>query len=112
MSLPRRHSATNHPLLIAALSLILATSTHLAFAEPRAGHQRTQGESQRNQEEVRARISAQQAAAIVQRQYGGKVMNVTTYKRKGNIIHGVKILQNSGHMRTVQVDGQTGAILN
>lgn len=113
MSLPRRHFATSQSLLIAVLSLILAMTTNPSFAEPRAGNHRVQGESQRNQEkEPRARISQQQAAAIVQQQYAGKVMNVTTYKRKGSIIHGVKILQNSGHMRTVKVDGQTGAILN
>src|SRR5690606_38315245 len=35
-----------------------------------------------------------------------------TRQSSSGIIYGVKILQTSGHMRTVNVDGQTGAILN
>lgn len=110
MPLPRRYATINQRLLTPALFFVLAIITSLGFAEPRGGHSRTQHESQ--QEQPRANISAPQAAAIVQQQYGGKVMNVTTHKRSGRIIHGVKILQNSGHMRTVNVDAQTGAILN
>ena len=62
--------------------------------------------------EVRPRISSARAAAIVQQRYGGKVMNVSARQSGGTVIYRVKILQSSGHMRTVSVNGETGAILN
>lgn len=105
MSLLRHPTPTCRWLVIIWLALTLGSFHQLASAEPRR--------DQSNQEErPRARISASQAAAIVAKRYGGKVMNVSTRQSGGGVIYGVKILQNSGHMRTVNVDGQTGAILN
>lgn len=72
-------------------------------------------EDRRNEDrrsEQRAQISPAQAAAIVEQRYGGRVMNVTSRQGRNGPIYSVKILQSSGHMRTVNVDGQTGAILN
>ncbi len=72
-------------------------------------------EDRRNEDrrsEQRAQISPAQAAAIVEQRYGGRVMNVTSRQGRSGPIYSVKILQSSGHMRTVNVDGQTGAILN
>lgn len=59
----------------------------------------------------RARISASRAAAIVQKQYGGKVMNVRTRDRGDRVIYRVKLLV-EGRMRSVSVDGNSGKILD
>lgn len=80
-----------------------------SYASPR-GEERAQAE--RRQEQARPRISASQAASLVEQRIGGKVMNVQTRQGNGRVTYSVKILQSSGHMRTVNVDGQTGAILN
>jgi uncharacterized membrane protein YkoI len=104
-----------------ALCLLLASSfaTHAnpgdsresrEHREPRAQSERR--EPERRQEQPRARISASQAAAMVEQRYGGKVMNVQARQGNSGVIYSVKILQSSGHMRTVNVDGQSGAILN
>lgn len=79
--------------------------------EHREPERREQREPERR-EQTRARISASEAARIVEQRYGGKVMNVHTRQRNGGVIYSVKILQSSGHMRTINVDGQSGAILN
>lgn len=76
---------------------------------------RSEGREQRDperREQTRARISASEAARIVEQRYGGKVMNVQTRQGNGGVVYSVKILQSSGHMRTINVDGQSGAILN
>lgn len=105
--------------LIAAMFCILLTSSFTTQANPRefrdVREQRAQPERrapERRQEQSRARISASQAASMVEQRYGGKVMNVQTRQGNGDVIYSVKILQSSGHMRTVNVDGQSGAILN
>ena len=105
MSLLRHSNSPCRWLIIALLTMTLGSLHSTASAEPR----RDKGSQE---ERPRARISASQAAAIVQQRYGGKVMNVSTRQSGNGVIYGVKILQNSGHMRTVNVDGQTGAILN
>jgi hypothetical protein len=92
MSLLRHSNSPCRWLLIVLLAVTLGSLQSVASAEPR----RDKG----------------QAAAIVQQRYGGKVMNVSTRQTGNGVVYGVKILQNSGHMRTVSVDGQTGAILN
>ena len=105
MSLLRHSNSPCRWLIIALLTMTLGSLHSTASAEPR----RDKGSQE---ERPRARISASQAAAIVQQRYGGKVMTVSTRQSGNGVIYGVKILQNSGHMRTVNVDGQTGAILN
>lgn len=109
MSLLRHHHSPSRRLIVVLLILLLGISSNLAVAEPRRDNARPH---QSQEERPRARISASQAAAIVQQRYGGKVMNVSTRQTNNGVVYGVKILQNSGHMRTVNVDGQSGAILN
>jgi uncharacterized membrane protein YkoI len=95
-----------------ALCLLLASS-FATLANPRDSREsRERREPERRQEQPRARISASQAAAMVEQRYGGKVMNVQARQGNSGVIYSVKILQSSGHMRTVNVDGQSGAILN
>lgn len=99
----------------AALLLVLALCALLVVSFPSEANSRNDREQRAQPErrdQARARISASQAAALVQRQYGGKVMNVQTRNSNGGVIYSVKILSSSGHMRTVNVDGQSGSILN
>ena len=105
MSLLRHSNSPCRWLIIVLLAMTLGSLHSTASAEPR----RDMGSLV---ERPGARISASQAAALVQQRYGGKVMNVSTRQSGNGVVYGVKILQNSGHMRTVNVDGQTGAILN
>lgn len=97
--------------LFTALALCSLLMTSFATEANSRGEGREQREPER-QERARARISASEAAQIVAQRYGGKVMNVQTRQGNGGVIYSVKILQSSGHMRTVNVDGQSGAILN
>lgn len=108
------------------LALCLTLAAGQVLANDRDGRQQDRryddrryddrrNEDRRNEDrrsEQRAQISPAQAAAIVEQRYGGRVMNVTSRQGRSGPIYSVKILQSSGHMRTVNVDGQTGAILN
>jgi len=58
----------------------------------------------------RARISLDQAVAMVLGRYGGKVIRAETRTRNGRTIHSIKLLTDDGRVRTVQVDGETGQI--
>lgn len=97
-----------------SITFVLVLCSLLLFTSmPASANVRGEGRDQREPErQERARISASQAAQIVEQRYGGRVMNVQTRQGNGGIIYSVKILQSSGHMRTVNVDGQSGAILN
>lgn len=63
-------------------------------------------------QEPAARFSPAQAAALVQKQFGGKILKVDTFERGGRVIYRVKILQEDGRIRTLNVDGQSGKVLN
>jgi len=49
------------------------------------------------------RISADEAAAKVQRQYGGRILAVETLQRNGEIVYRIKILTRKGIVRVVMV---------
>jgi len=49
------------------------------------------------------RISADEAAAKVQRQYGGRIIAVETQQQNGNVFYRIKILTRKGIVRVVQV---------
>lgn len=57
------------------------------------------------------RLSPADAANLVHQRTGGQVMSVSTRQAKSGTVYGVKIL-NSGRMRVVHVDGNTGDMLN
>lgn len=92
----------------ALLTLVLLAGPGATIATAQV----TVGQLAQNSQRAEPRVSAAEAAAIVQKAYGGKVMNVSTRHRDGRIIHRVKLLQNDGRMRTVSVDGNNGKILN
>jgi hypothetical protein len=52
--------------------------------------------------------SSKQAAKIVQKQYGGKVLNVK--KQKNNSSYKVKIVKPNGHVVSKKVNAKTGKI--
>ncbi len=56
------------------------------------------------------KISLDQAANKVRRQYGGKVIGATTRRDDGRSVHYIKLLSQDGKVRTVRVDGRTGRI--
>lgn len=57
------------------------------------------------------RVSPAQAATLVRTQVGGQVMSVNSRRGDSGIVYRVKVL-NDGHMRVIEVDGQTGQLLN
>ncbi|HTF97914.1 MAG TPA: PepSY domain-containing protein [Cellvibrio sp.] len=56
-------------------------------------------------------ITPAQAADLVRRTTGGQVMSVNSQRTESGVVYGVKVL-NSGRMRVIRVDGQTGRIIN
>lgn len=57
------------------------------------------------------KISPAQAATLVRTKVGGQVMSVNSHRNQSGVIYGVKVL-NDGRMRVINVDGQTGQLLN
>jgi uncharacterized membrane protein YkoI len=57
------------------------------------------------------KITPAQAAELVRRSTGGQVMGVNRLRTDTGVVYGVKVL-NSGRMRIVRVDGQTGQIMS
>lgn len=51
------------------------------------------------------------AADRVRAKVGGQIINVSTHERDSGVIYNVKVL-NSGRMKIIRVDGQTGQLLN
>nr|WP_324258425.1 PepSY domain-containing protein [Cellvibrio fontiphilus] len=57
------------------------------------------------------RLSPAQAASLVRAKVGGQIMSVNSLRSESGVIYGVKVL-NDGRMRIINVDGQTGQLLN
>jgi uncharacterized membrane protein YkoI len=53
------------------------------------------------------RISADEAAARVQRQYGGRILAVETQQQNGEIFYRIKVLTRKGVVRIVRVKAGT-----
>jgi uncharacterized membrane protein YkoI len=62
-------------------------------------------------EPLEPQLTPADAANLVRQQTGGQVMSVSTKQLQSGTVYGVKIL-NSGRMRVVLVDGQTGELIN
>lgn len=60
---------------------------------------------------VTPKVSPAEAAELVRDKVGGQVMSVHTQQNDTGVIYGVKVL-NAGRMRVINVDGQTGQLLN
>ncbi|WP_019026878.1 PepSY domain-containing protein [Colwellia piezophila] len=87
------------------LALILSTTALLA-TETLAVNK--QAQKQKSQQEVKKHISSKQAAKLVQRQYGGKVLKVN--KQKNNASYKVKIVRPNGQVISKKVNAKTGKI--
>jgi hypothetical protein len=57
------------------------------------------------------KLSPAEAAEVVRNKVGGQVMSVNTQQNDTGVVYGVKVL-NAGRMRIINVDGQTGQLLN
>jgi hypothetical protein len=76
----------------------------------------TQGQSLIDSSDIRSRqstpnFSPAQAAERVRSRMGGKVISVNTETTDSSVIYDVKLL-NNGNMKIIQVDGNTGQLLN
>jgi uncharacterized membrane protein YkoI len=58
-----------------------------------------------------SKVSLDEAVSIARSRYGGKVISAQTQRRKGRAVHHVKLLSDSGQVRTVKIDGESGRIL-
>ncbi len=58
----------------------------------------------------RGGISLQQAIALAQQRYNGRVLRAETVNRGGRQVHEILILDN-GRARTVRVDAQSGQFM-
>ncbi len=58
-----------------------------------------------------SKISLDEAVSIARTRYGGKVIGAQTRRNKGRAVHHVKLLSDSGQVRTVKIDGESGRIL-
>lgn len=56
-------------------------------------------------------LTPAEAAELVRNKVGGQVMSVHTQQHDTGVVYGVKVL-NAGRMRVINVDGQTGQLLN
>src|SRR5690625_1393689 len=101
---PRRPARTQllRPLLLPAAA---GPGTPLPHAQPTSYPNRTARAAS-------CQVPAAGAAESVGEQYGGRIMDVQTRQRDGRIIYQVRVLQDDGRMRTINVDGQSGKISN
>ncbi|WP_126456633.1 PepSY domain-containing protein [Sulfuriflexus mobilis] len=53
---------------------------------------------------TRPAISSNEAAARVQRQYGGRILAVETLQHNGQVFYRIKLLTRQGVVRVVRVD--------
>jgi uncharacterized membrane protein YkoI len=81
-------------LRVILLTLLLSVATSSAFAIDQQANKKV--------------TSSKQAAKIVQKQYGGKVLNVK--KQKNNNGYKVKIVKPNGHVVSKKVNAKTGKI--
>lgn len=104
------------------LAFVLITSQHAVVAEPdfldgemglasSSPANSMIDSSSINNEVQPPKITPAQAADLVRRATGGQVMSVNSQQTETGVVYGVKVL-NSGRMKVVRVDGQTGQIVN
>lgn len=86
------------------------------FAEP-AGQQASSSAQElvsppiEEDSEVEPAISPVDAAQRAQSHVDGQVMNVRKFQEESKTLYGVKLLQKNGRMKTVNVDANSGVII-
>lgn len=68
------------------------------------------GGQRRNDNYGGARVDSATAARAVERATGGRVLSVDQIERSGRVQYRVKVLLQEGRVKTMTVDGQTGAV--
>jgi uncharacterized membrane protein YkoI len=91
---------TCHSLFI---SLLLVTLAQPAWADHGWRHAAKSPRGERYAEAPSHHISADEAAARVQRQYGGRILAVETRQRNGQVFYRIKVLTRKGIVRVVRV---------
>ena len=61
------------------------------------------------QQKLKVKTSSQ-AAQLVKKQRGGKVLKVQKTKRNGRVGYKVKVIKANGHIKSVVVDAKSGKI--
>ena len=93
------------------LSAVLALSVSLFAAPLQAGVAEERGGFRPHFIQVQKReISRDQAAAIVKRRYGGKILAISEVNRDGRPMYRVKGLSDKSQVYVVYVDKQSGRI--
>lgn len=120
LSIAMRQARVSLTQCILAASLALASSQALADPSLLEGDMGLTSSAPSNSlidnqslpdEPAPPKFSPAQAAALVRTKVGGQVMSVNSQRGESGVIYGVKVL-NGGRMRVINVDGQTGQLLN
>lgn len=120
LSIAMRQARVSLTQCILAASLALASSQALADPSLLGGDMGLTSSAPSNSlidnqslpdEPAPPKFSPAQAAALVRTKVGGQVMSVNSQRGESGVIYGVKVL-NGGRMRVINVDGQTGQLLN
>lgn len=110
-------------LLLLLSALTLATTAQHALAqkdlfngEPRSSasvpaEQIISSSSDDSAEVDEPAISATDAALRAQQHVAGKVMNVRQFQDENKTLYGVKLLQQNGRIKTINIDANSGSIV-
>jgi len=60
---------------------------------------------------VAAAVSMEQAVKMTEQRYHARVVKAQTQKDDGRTVYVLRLLDDSGHVRTVRVDAATGSVL-
>jgi len=85
------------------LPVLLSVTGNAALASPFSVLNTTQ-----RQQLAQNSLSADQAAAQVRRQLGGRILSVRSITRKGRLFYRIKMLTQNGVVRIIRVDANSG----
>jgi uncharacterized membrane protein YkoI len=92
---------TCHTLL---LSLLLVALVQPAWADHGWRHTARLPQGERYAAAPSQNISADEAAARVRQQYGGRILSVETRQRNGEVFYRIKVLTRKGVVRVVRIN--------
>ena len=58
-----------------------------------------------------AAVSMEQAVKMTEQRYNARVVKAQTQKDDGRTVYVLRLLDDSGHVRTVRVDAATGSVM-
>jgi uncharacterized membrane protein YkoI len=89
------------------IAILLAASVVITASPPAAAGHRSQNNDYWMMAR-QARISLDEAVAMVQARTGGQILSADTVGKKRNTIYRIKVLMPSGHVRIYRVDAASG----